>query len=324
MSTDDARALWIVDRQTVELRAVDVRAGPEDVVIETLFSGISRGTERLVWSGGVPASEHETMRAPFQQGGFSFPVKYGYAAVGTVQGGERAGETVFVLHPHQTQFAVPSEAACPVPDTVPAARAVLAANMETALNITWDACVAPGDRVSVIGAGVVGLLTGYVCARIPGTEVTMVDVDPRKAALADAMGCGFSQPAEAAGDRDVVIHASATAEGLATAIALAGMEARVVEASWFGTKTPEVPLGGAFHQRRLQIVSSQVGQVPADRRVRWSYRRRLEKALDLLADPALDVLVSGESPFDQIAQDYGAILEDPSTLCHRVRYAPAL
>lgn len=323
MTRSGARALWIVGKGETELRSVEVQAGPEDVLVETLFSGISRGTERLVWNGGVPTSEHDTMRAPFQEGDFSFPVKYGYSAVGIVQGGERAGENVFALHPHQSAFAVPSDAACPVPEAVPAERAMLAANMETALNITWDANVAPGDSVTVVGAGVVGLLTGYICARVPATNVTLVDVDLEKAALADAMRCGFAQPAEASGNRDVVIHVSATGEGLATAIGLAGMEATVVEASWFGTQVPEVPLGGAFHQRRLRILSSQVGQVPAGRRARWSYRRRLEKALALLADPSLDVLISGETSFDRLAQDYGTILGDPGTLCHRVRYPAA-
>ncbi|MGK7652305.1 zinc-dependent alcohol dehydrogenase [Roseovarius sp. B08] len=318
-----ARALWITGAGAVAMRETAFKAGPGMAEVETLYSGISRGTERLVWSGGVPESEHETMKAPFQEGDFSFPVKYGYAAVGRVAEGSGKGQTVFVLHPHQDRFAVPQEAAVPVPEGVPAKRAVLAANMETALNIVWDSGVSAGDRVTVVGAGVVGALTGYLCARMPGAEVCLVDVDAGKAALAKAMGCDFAAPGQAAGERDVVVHASASAEGLATAIGLPGMEATIVEASWFGTRRPEVPLGGAFHQRRLRIVGSQVGQVPPGRRARWSYRRRLEKALDLLVDPALDVLISGETAFDRLEEDYGAILEDAATLCHRVRYGPA-
>lgn len=323
MSDGVAQALWITGAGAVEMRETPFEAGPGMVEVETLYSGISRGTERLVWTGGVPDSEHETMKAPFQEGDFSFPVKYGYAAVGRLAGGAREGETVFVLHPHQDRFAVPQEAAVPVPGGVPPERAVLAANMETALNIVWDAGVSAGDKVTVVGAGVVGALAGYLCARMPGAEVCLVDVDAEKAGLAEAMGCDFVAPGQAAGERDVVIHASASSDGLATAIGLAGMEATVVEASWFGTHRPEVPLGGAFHQRRLRIVGSQVGQVPPDRRARWSYRRRLEKALDLLADPALDALISGETAFDGLAEAYGAFLEDAATLCHRVRYGPA-
>ncbi|QFT93638.1 L-threonine 3-dehydrogenase [Roseovarius sp. THAF9] len=317
-----AQALWITGPGAVEMRETAIDAGPGMVEVETLYSGISRGTERLVWSGGVPESEHQTMKAPFQEGEFSFPVKYGYAAVGHVSEGAGKGQVVFALHPHQDRFAVREEAAVPVPTAVPPERAILAANMETALNIVWDAEVSAGDRVTVVGAGVVGALAGYLCARMPGTEVCLVDVDEQKAALAEGLGCAFAAPGQAAGECDVAIHASASSDGLATAIGLAGMEATIVEASWFGTHRPEVPLGGAFHQRRLRIVGSQVGQVPPARRARWSYRRRLEKALDLLADPALDVLISGETPFEGLAAEYGAILEDAETLCHRVRYGP--
>lgn len=320
MTESAVQALWIVADGKAEVWDVDARAEADDVEVETLFSGISRGTERLVWSGGVPESEYETMRAPFQVGDFGFPVKYGYAAVGEVQTGNRAGEIVFALHPHQTRFAVPSEAAVSVPGDVPPERAILAANMETALNIIWDAGVGAGDRVAIVGAGVVGALTGYLCARMPGTEVCLVDVDADRAVLARSLGCAFADPDKAEGDADVVIHASATSDGLVTAISLAGMEATIVEASWFGVQRPQVPLGGAFHQRRLRIIGSQVGQVPPERRARWTYRRRLSKALELLADPVLDVLISGETPFDRIAQEYGAILGARDTLCHRIRY----
>lgn len=317
------RALWIVAEGAAELRQATLARGADLVTVDTLYSGISRGTERLVWTGGVPVSEHETMKAPFQEGSFGFPVKYGYAAVGRIKAGDRAGETVFVLHPHQSRFAVPQDAAVPVPEDVPPDRAILAANMETALNISWDAGVGPGDSVAVVGAGVVGALAGYLCARMPGTDICLVDVEPAKAPLAQALGCAFAMPEDAPRDVDVVIHASATEDGLATAIGLGGQEATVVEASWFGTRVPQVPLGGAFHQRRLQIVGSQVGQVPPARRARWSYRRRLSKALELLADPALDVLISGETPFDALAEAYGRILDDPGTLCHRVIYDAA-
>lgn len=319
----DARALWIVGPEEAEYRDVDVKPGPGDLEIETLFTGISRGTERLVFTGGVPESEYDTMRAPFQEGDFPYPVKYGYSAVGRALNTEKAGQLVFALFPHQTSFAVPHDAALPVPGNVPAERAVLAANMETALNITWDAGVGAGDRVVVIGAGVVGALSGYLCARMPGTEVCLVDIDPSREALAKALGCDFALPDKARGNADVVIHASATSEGLAMAIDLAGTEAAIIEASWYGATMTHVPLGGAFHQRRLRIVGSQVGRVPAHRAARWTYARRLAKALQLLADPVLDVLISGETAFDELAENYEAILKDPGTLCHRIRYEAA-
>lgn len=318
--TDTARALWITGPRVVEIRPIDVTPGPEDYVVHTLFSGISRGTERLVFEGRVPESEYQTMRAPMQGGDFSFPVKYGYSAVGQIQDGPDAGRIVFALHPHQTRFPCPQAMAVPVPPAVPAARAVLAANMETALNILWDAQVQPGDRVAVVGAGTVGALAGYLAARIPGTETCLIDIDPTRAALARTLGCAFAPPDAAVGEADVVIHASATAAGIATALSLAGVEATVIEASWFGTRPTTINLGAAFHQRRLSLVASQVGRIPAQRAARWTHRRRLEAALRLLDDPALDTLISGESAFDTAAQDYAHILDAPDTLCHRLRY----
>jgi threonine dehydrogenase-like Zn-dependent dehydrogenase len=315
-----ARALWLTGPRAAALGPAEVLPGPGDCVVRTLFSGISRGTERLVFDGRVPQSEYQTMRAPMQEGDFPFPVKYGYSAVGRVEAGPEAGRIVFALHPHQTRFACAPAMAVPVPADVPPDRAVLAANMETALNILWDAQVQPGDRVAVVGAGVVGALTGYLAARIPGTRTCLVDIDPARAGLAEALGCDFAAPDQATGEADVVIHASASDAGLATALALAGVEATVIEASWFGTRPVSVGLGAAFHQRRLRLIASQVGRIPAHRAARWSHRRRLEAALRLLADPALDALISGESAFEDVAQDYARILDAPGTLCHRLRY----
>ncbi|MEI4232776.1 zinc-dependent alcohol dehydrogenase [Roseovarius sp. D22-M7] len=318
----ETRALWITGPERAEIRETHVAAGADDCVVETLYSGISRGTERLVFENRVPETEHRTMRAPFQEGDFPFPVKYGYSAVGRIAAGPDTGQLVFALYPHQARFACPKAAAVPVPPEVPVARAVLAANMETALNIIWDARVQPGDRVAVVGAGTVGALVGYLAARIPATDVCLVDVDAARVKLADRLGCAFAAPQDAPGEADVVIHASASDAGLATALSLAGREATVVEASWFGTGQSRVPLGGAFHQRRLRLVGSQVGGIPADHVARWGYRRRLETALRLLADPTLDAMISGESAFEDLAQDYASILRAPDTLCHRVRYAP--
>ncbi len=319
---DEPRALWITGPEQAELCAAPFAPGPGDCIVETLYSGISRGTEKLVFENRVPETEYRTMRAPFQEGDYPFPVKYGYSAVGRVASSPGTGHVVFALHPHQTRFACPATAAVPVPPDVPAERAVLAANMETALNIIWDARVQPGDRVAVVGAGTVGALAGYLAARIPATQVCLVDVDPARAALAERLGCAFAAPGDAQGEADVVIHASASEAGLATALSLAGREASVVEASWFGTGRVQIPLGGAFHQGRLRLVASQVGGIPADHAARWTQRRRLETALRLLADPCLDVMISGESTFDDLARDYASILCASDTLCHRVRYDP--
>lgn len=316
------RAFWIEAAGQGALRPASIDPQPGDVVVATRVSGISRGTEALVFRGGVPASEHGRMRAPLQEGAFPFPVKYGYATVGEVVAGppDLAGRMVFVLHPHQDRFAAPAAMAVPLPEGVPPRRAALAANAETALNVVWDAGVQPGDRVAVIGAGVVGALAGWIAAGIPGTEVTLVDVNPARAALAGRLGCGFALPGAAPPDRDVVIHASASAAGLATALEIAGPDATVVEASWYGDRPVSIGLGGAFHSRRLRLVASQVGELPLGRGRRWTRRRRLETALALLADPATEALLSGETAFADLPARYGGILADPDTLCHLVRY----
>jgi 2-desacetyl-2-hydroxyethyl bacteriochlorophyllide A dehydrogenase len=295
-----ATALWYVGQRECALNEFALApAGPDDCLVESLWSGISRGTERLVFEGRVPPSERERMRAPFQDGDFPFPVKYGYCAVGRVAAGpaDMLGRTVFCLHPHQDRFVAASDRLTAVPDDVPARRAVLAANMETALNAHWDAGCGPGDRIVVVGGGVLGLLVAWLAAKLPGAEVTLVDIDPARADLARRLGFSFSLPEDAPGDADIVFHASASVAGLATAIDAAGFEARIVELSWYGEGAVPAPLGGAFHARRLQLISSQVGAVSPGRRPRWDYARRCRTAMALLADDRLDALITDEIPF---------------------------
>jgi threonine dehydrogenase-like Zn-dependent dehydrogenase len=320
----NAEALWYVAPRRAEIGSETLPPpGADDVHVRALWGALSRGTERLVFSGRVPASEYQRMRAPFMAGAFSFPVKYGYATVGIVEAGPDAlvGRTVFALHPHQTRFTVPADAVVVVPDMVPARRAVLAANMETALNAVWDAAPGPCDRISVVGAGVLGALVAYLCGRIPGTQVTLIDTDLSRASLAAALGVGFSAPTAALGDCDLVVHASGNAAGLATALALAGMEASVLELSWFGEGSVAVPLGGAFHSRRLKLISSQVGRIAPSHRPRWTSRRRLAAALDLLADPRLDVLLAPAIAFRDLPARLADVLApDSGVLCQLVDY----
>jgi threonine dehydrogenase-like Zn-dependent dehydrogenase len=318
-----ARALWYVAPGIVELRSENLpERGHDEVLVRTEFSGVSRGTERLVMSGSVGPSEWERMRAPLQAGAFPFPVKYGYCATGRVEDGapDLVGRRVFVLHPHQDLFLAPQAMAVPVPDDVPAPRATLAANMETALNALWDSGAAPADRIAVVGGGIVGLLVGYLAARLPGAEVTLIDVADERRPLAERLGIRFAKPPEAPEDCDVVFHTSVTHQGLATAIGCAGLEATVVELSWYGDGTTPTPLGGAFHSRRVKLVSSQVGQVSPGHRPRWTYRRRIEAALRLLADPALDALLTEEVAFDTAPEHLPALLKDARKLAPVIRY----
>jgi threonine dehydrogenase-like Zn-dependent dehydrogenase len=301
--TQIARAIWYVKQGVAELRPQPLAPPQADEVrVRTLYTGLSRGTERLILSGHVAPAEYARMRAPLQEGEFPFPVKYGYCAVGTVEIGPPAlmGKTVFCLHPHQEAFNAPARMVSVVPDAIPAKRATLAANAETALNALWDAGAGPGDRIAIVGAGVVGLMVASIASRLPGSDVTVIDVDAGRRPIVEALGARFITVSDAAAARaraDIVVHTSATPAGLDTAIALAGFEATIVELSWYGDKPVGVHLGGAFHSQRLRLISSQVGHVSAGRRPRWDHQRRLATAMRLLDAAALDGLVADEIAF---------------------------
>ncbi|MFB8244139.1 zinc-binding alcohol dehydrogenase [Streptomyces sp. NPDC055952] len=317
------RAFWIDAPGRGVIRDVEVPApGADEVLVRALYSGVSRGTETLVFRGGVPASQHTAMRAPFQEGDFPGPVKYGYLNVGVVEEGPAslAGRTVFCLFPHQTRYVVPASAVTPVPDAVPAERAVLAGTVETAVNALWDAAPLLGDRIAVVGGGMVGCSVAALLARFPGVRVQLVDADPSRADIAGKLGVGFAAPQEALGDCDLVVHASASEQGLARSLELLAAEGTVIELSWYGDRAVSLPLGEAFHSRRLTVRSSQVGTVSPARPGR-TYADRLTLALDLLADPALDALVTGESAFEDLPDLLPKLAagEIPA-LCHRIRY----
>ena len=322
-------ALWTVGPGQAELREARPAApAAGEVTVRALVSGISRGTESLVFQGLVPESEWNRMRCPHQGGAFPFPVKYGYALVGEIEAqGEgvsgRLGQRVFSLHPHQSRLNLPAQAAMPVPARVSTARAALVPQMETALNALWDGAPGKGARVAVVGGGVIGLLTAYLCRRLAKAEVVLVDVNPARAGVAAALGLPFAAPDEAPRECDLIFHASGSAEGLNLALDLGAFEATVIELSWYGDKLTPVRLGGAFHSRRLTLRASQVGAVSPAKRARWDHARRLGKALSLCADPALDALVDRETPLAQIADRYGQILSDPATLFHLIRYPEA-
>jgi threonine dehydrogenase-like Zn-dependent dehydrogenase len=320
----DGLAFWIVAPGQGELRRERVpEPGPDEILIETLASGISRGTETLVFLGRVPESQRQIMRAPHQAGDFSFPLKYGYSSVGVVAAGpdDWLGRRVFCLHPHQDRYVVPRRAVVAVPAAVTDERAVLAANMETVVNALWDAAPRVGDRVAVVGAGVIGALAAAVAARIPGAAVQLVDVNPDKAAIAAALGVPFALPSVATPEADLVFHASASAEGLATALDLAGFEATIVELSWYGDRQVAIALGESFHSRRLRLVSSQVGAVATPQRARWDRGRRLALALDLLADARFDVLLAPPVPFARLPEVMRELAAGPSeVMCQVIRY----
>lgn len=313
--TGEARAFWLRSPGVGEIRTVPLPAvGPGDVLVRTLFSGISRGTETLVFQGLVPPDQYATMRAPYQEGDFPAPVKYGYLNVGVVP----SGQVVFCLYPHQTAYVVPRDAVVPVPSGVPPERAVLAGTVETAVNALWDARPRLGDRLTVVGAGMVGCCVALLAARIPGVDVQLVDADPGRSSVAAALGVSFALPATASAGRDLVVHASATAAGLQTSLGLLAAEGTVIELSWYGDRPVDLSLGGAFHSGRLTIRSSQVGTVARPDR---TFPQRLALALDLLREPAFDALITGESPFEELPSVLAALAAGTlPALCHRINY----
>ncbi|CAN7553169.1 zinc-binding alcohol dehydrogenase [Pseudorhodoferax sp. LjRoot39] len=319
-------ACWTEAPGRAALRGGTLPALPEgSVQVRTLHSAVSRGTELLVFRGEVPESEYRRMRAPFQQGDFPGPVKYGYASVGVVEEGpaDWLGRAVFCLHPHQTRYQVPAAAVHALPAGLPPARAVLAANMETAVNALWDAAPRLGDRIAVVGGGVVGLLVAWLASRVPGCAVELVDVQAERATVAARLGLAFALPAAARPDADLVVHASGQPQGLVTALGLAGFESQVLELSWYGRRAVTLPLGEAFHAQRLCLRSSQVGQVATAQRSRWSHGRRLALALDLLRDPVLDALITDHAPFDALPAVLQRLSDGaPQTLCQRIDYPP--
>ncbi len=323
--TRDTSAFWLREPGAGEIRHATLpEPGPGEVLVRTRYSGISRGTETLVFTGGVPASQHAAMRAPFQEGDFPGPVKYGYLNVGVVEQGPPGllGRTVFCLYPHQTAYVVPAGAVVEVPGGVPPKRAVLAGTVETAVNALWDAAPLVGDRVTVVGAGMVGCCVAALLARFPGVRVELVDIDPGRAAVAKELGVAFARPVDAAGERDLVVHASAAAAGLQRSLDLLAPDGTVVELSWYGDREVGLLLGGSFHSRRLRIHGSQVGTVSPARRASRSHADRLAPALDLLRDPAFDALITGESRFEQLPEVLaGLAARTLPALCHLVTYS---
>jgi threonine dehydrogenase-like Zn-dependent dehydrogenase len=319
-----ARAFWLRSPGHGELRDVTLaEPGEGEVLVRALYSGVSRGTETLVFRGGVPESQHAVMRAPFQEGDFPGPVKYGYLNVGVVEQGPVGliGRTVFCLYPHQTHYVVPVSAVTVVPERVPPARAVLAGTVETAVNALWDAAPLVGDRIAVVGGGMVGCSVAALLARFPGLRLQLVDADPARAKTAEALGVDFAAPEDALDGCDLVVHASATEQGLSRALELLAPEGTVLDLSWYGDRRIALPLGEAFHSRRLTVRSSQVGTVSPAARAGRSYADRLALSLDLLADPALDALITGESAFEELPEVLPKLASgEIPALCHRVRY----
>ena len=319
-----ATAYWTIAPGRGMLRGERLREpGPDEALVRTRHSDISRGTELLVHRGGVPQEIASRMRAPFQEGALPGPVKYGYLSVGVVEQGppELVGRDVFCLFPHQDRYVVPVGALTPLPDGVPARRAALAGAAETAVNSLWDAAPRLGDRVAVVGAGMIGCTVAAVLRTFPLERLQLVDVDPSRTSIGAALGVEVVKPDDAADGCDVVVHASATSAGLQRSLELLGDEGEVIELSWYGSREVSVPLGSVFHPRRLSVRSSQVSEVAAARRARRTHADRMALALRLLRDDAFDALITGSSPFADLPDTMRSLASgELSAICHVIDY----
>ncbi|GAA3404055.1 zinc-dependent alcohol dehydrogenase [Pseudarthrobacter polychromogenes] len=323
-SPPQATAYWTTAKEQGELRTEDLPTpGPGEALVRTLYSGISKGTEMVVHAGAVPPRVAEAMRAPRQEGEFPGPVKFGYLSVGVVEEGPEGwpGQRVFCLNPHQDRYVVPVSSLTRIPDDVPSRRAVLTGTVETAVNALWEAGPRLGDRVAVVGAGLVGGMVATLLRTFPLERLQLVDLDPGRKQLADSLGIGFAHPDDALADSDIVFHCSASQEGLERSLQLAGDEGDVIEMSWYANRQVTLPLGEDFHARRLSIRASQVGVVARARRHRRTNADRLNLAVSLLRDPVFDAFLTGTSPFAElpgVVQDLAH--GNREALCHVIEY----
>jgi threonine dehydrogenase-like Zn-dependent dehydrogenase len=319
-----ATAYWTTAREHGELRAEEVPApGPGEALVRALYSGISKGTEMVVHAGAVPPRVAEEMRAPHQEGKFPGPVKFGYLSVGVVEEGpeEWTGQRVFCLNPHQDLYVVPVTSLTRIPDDVPSRRAVLTGTVETAVNALWEAGPRLGDRIAVVGAGLVGGMVATLLRTFPLQRLQLVDLDPGRKQLAETLGVDFAHPDDALADCDIVFHCSASQAGLARSLQLAGDEGEVIEMSWYANREVTVPLGEDFHARRLSIRASQVGMVSRARRHRRTNADRLDLSVSLLKDPVFDAFLTGSSPFEDLPKVVQSLADGSlEALCHVVEY----
>ena len=318
-------SVWFPRAREVEIRDETVgRPGPGEVRIHAIASGLSHGTEMLVFRGEVPTDL--ALDLPTLAGSYAFPIKFGYASVGrVVETGAGVtelapGDHVFVHHPHQQEYVVRAAAAVRLPKRLPPELGVFLANCETALNVVLDAHPYLGDEVAVFGQGVVGLLVTQLMERA-GAAVTAVEPIAVRRELALRGGAEDAVTPEAAAARiatrtngrgaDVVIEASGNGGALQLAIDAAAFQASVVVCSWYGSKPVSLDLGSRFHRQRLRLVSSQVSRLDPALAPRWDRQRRLDTALALLEELVLGPLISHRIPFAKAAEAYELVDQRP-------------
>ncbi|WP_138497947.1 zinc-dependent alcohol dehydrogenase [Nostoc sp. PA-18-2419] len=307
MSTNSqAYAYWLVSPSVGEIRETSVTALPkEPLFLETLYSGISPGTERLVGLAKVPEECWETMRCWYMEGSFALPLKYGYSLVGQADEASNQGKRFFVMHPHQSRVVVESSDALELPDWLPSKRATLIPNTETALNAVWDAEVSQDARILIVGGGIVGILISFVLSKEYGIGADFLEQDKQRIQYLEQLP--WLQNSRLATDfkednYNIVFHTSASACGLQSAIDALTFEGRCIELSWYGTQSVSLQLGGSFHYQRKQIIASQVSAIAKPMRNLIDYRQRKERVLQLLGDAAVDILLEPVIAFKDLPE----------------------
>jgi len=285
------RSLWhLSDSQSVIKENTAQNPSPSFLKIQSHFSLISTGTERLVACGEVPGSVHDDMKVPYMEGAFPFPIKYGYSLVGKVitEGHSMTGKLVHAMHPHQDFCLINESDLFEIHSNIPAQRATLASNLETALTAVWDAQVNIGDRVLIVGFGLIGSLIARLLSFIPAIYFQIIEIDKERIQHAEKLGFPVSAILRKHSKFDIAFHTSATAEGLQTCIDGVGLEGKIIELSWYGKKPVKINMGGSFHSQRKQIISSQVGKLPSKYNARWDMKRRKKVVFELLENALFD------------------------------------
>ncbi|WP_298982402.1 zinc-dependent alcohol dehydrogenase [Caldilinea sp.] len=293
---------------------------PGELLVQTLVSAISAGTELLFLRGEVPANMEVDSAIPALNGAVRYPLRYGYACVGRViEAGEEQdrgwlGCTVFAFHPHASHFVASTAQILPVPDDLTPHRAALLPNMETAVNLVMDGQPGIGERVAVIGLGVVGLLTIALLARFPLERLLAVDPLPQRRGLATALGAHAALAPEELTERsgyDLVYEVSGSPIALNTALALTGFAGRIVIGSWYGVKQAPLDLGGAFHRSRIRLLASQVSTIDPRWSGRWNKKRRIDLAWAMLRAVEIERLITHRLPVEEAPTAYRLLEQEP-------------
>lgn len=289
-----SRSLWHIDAGHSEIRSQNLDPLPGQILLQSLYSLISLGTEKTIALGGVPGNVYDKMKVPYMEGSFSLPVKYGYSLVARSE----EGQCYHLMHPHQDLVSVNPESLTPVPPGIPPSRAVLVSNMETALTAYWDAGPLKDEKIMIAGFGLIGALTALLLRLKGFQDITVYEPDATRTGLARRLGFHTGDPGFDPGPFDLAFHSSGNASGLQHCLEVMGPEGRILELSWYGRQKITLGLGEHFHINRLRIIASQVSSIPRNLQGAWNFAKRKQEVLSLLADPCWDRLEIEEVPFE--------------------------